>query len=70
MICNDNELSHKILFGSSENREIRGQTFILDLFSFLVISHSKLRVEIELRRAQLTGREFPTRTLSVCAAGS
>jgi len=30
----------------------------------------EVRVEIELRRAQLTGREFPTRTLSVCAAGS
>lgn len=27
-------------------------------------------VGIELRRAQPTGREFPTRTLSVCAAGS
>ena len=36
----------------------------------LVLGFCKLRVEIELRRAQLTGREFPTRTLSVCAAGS
>jgi len=25
---------------------------------------------IEMRRAQPIGREFPTRTLSVCAAGS
>ena len=29
-----------------------------------------MRVGIEMRRAQPIGREFPTRTLSVCAAGS